>query len=88
MKRLVEDHLDGQLERLRVEYDDNVTMKMEFVYKSDDECHMVYVVCVHIVNETIRFLEHFCNYYGREYIDVRSVGRFERALHDHLFPNE
>lgn len=85
LKQLVEDHLDGRLERLRVEYDDDVTMKMEFVYVADDECHMVYVVCVHIVNETVQFLEHYCNYYGREYIEVKPHLRFDRALHEHLF---
>jgi hypothetical protein len=37
MKQLVENHLDGHLERLRVEYEDDTHMMMEFAYVGEDD---------------------------------------------------
>jgi len=84
MKVLVEDHLNGHLEKLRVDYEDDITMRMEFAYLDDDDYHLFYDVCVHSEQGTVDFREHYCNY-GRDFIPLKPHHRFEEAVRHYLF---
>lgn len=85
MKQLVEDHLDGHLERLRVEYEDDTHMMMEFAYVGEDDYYMYYDVLVNSESEEVSFKECFC-IYGRNQIRVNRQPRFDTAVQDYLFP--
>lgn len=84
LKSLVETHLNGHLEKLKVEYQDDVTMKMEFYYLDDDDYHMFYDVLVHTETHKVDFLEHYCNF-GRDYITLKQHKPFEHAVHHYFF---
>jgi hypothetical protein len=84
LKVLVEHHLNGHLEKLRVDYEDDITMRMEFAYLDDDEFHLYYDICVHTERETIDFLEHYCNF-GRDFINLSPFQVFEEAVRHYLF---
>ena len=84
MKVLVEQHLNGHLEKLKVEYEDDVTMRMEFGYLDDDQYHLFYDVKVHTDTYLVEFLEHYCNY-GRDYINLKHSQAFDSAVQAYLF---
>lgn len=87
MKELVSDHLDGHLERLRVEYEDDIHMLMEFAYVGDDDFFMYYDVLVDSEQEQVQFKESFC-LYGRNQIRLKQQPRFDRAVTTYLFPKK
>lgn len=76
---------EGELERLKIEYEDDHTMRVEVMYTDRDEFHLFYIVEVHLESRSIDFEEHYCNY-GRDYINLQRNMKFEHELHDYLFP--
>lgn len=84
---ITEKHLNGHLVRLRVDYEDDITMKVEVAYEDEDQFHLFYDICVHRENESIRFMEHYCNY-GRDYINLKRNIPFEHDMTEYFFPHK
>ena len=77
-------YLNGTLERLKIEYEDDNTMRAEVMYTDKDEYHLYYIVDIHQETMDVQFVEHYCNY-GRDFINIKRNKLFEDSLKNYLF---
>lgn len=84
LKTITKEHLNGQLEKLKVEYEDDKTMRIEVSYTDYDEYHLFYIVEANRETKHLSFVEHYCNY-GRDFIRLKPNKPFEQAFTSYLF---
>ncbi len=84
LQELTKSYLNGDLDKLKVEYEDDNQMRVEVAYTDKDHYHLFYVVDINQANQHVDFIEHYCNF-GRDYINLVPCDRFEKALKEYLF---
>jgi len=87
LKEITKALLNGELEKLKVEYEDDRIMRIEIAYVDHDDYHLFYITEADRQKKQITFIEHYCNY-GRDFINLKHSAAFDKALQAYLFENK
>ena len=84
LKGITKTLLNGDLEKLKVEYEDDTIMRIEVSYVDHDDYHLFYIIEANRHTEQVKFIEHYCNY-GRDFINLKHSASYDKALLAYLF---
>lgn len=85
LKSITKQFLNGDLEKLKIEYEEDNIMRVEISYVDHDDYHLFYIVDAHRDTHKVDFVEHYCNY-GRDFINLKPNRLFEKVFTQYLFP--